>query len=115
MGIPLLTHFGTGRALYQQAINVSGAGVNLIASGLPGYSILVMQFDLICAAAVSLRWESQDGTVLDGPCSYAANGGKETPWCEHGIFRTRRGDGLYIFLGAAIQVGGHVQYTYVDS
>jgi hypothetical protein len=96
------------QSFQRSAINVSSAGLNTIVPATPGYSIVVYQYKLVCAAAVSVTWESSGGTVLDGPCAFAANGGVSEPANELGHFATAKGEGLSIFLGGAAQVGGHV-------
>jgi hypothetical protein len=60
-----------------------------------------------------MTWESSGGTVLDGPCSFGANGGAAPPYCEHGHFRTRKSEGLVLNLSGAVQVGGHILYGLI--
>lgn len=101
------------QSIQRSAINVSSSGLNLIVPATPGYSIVVFQYKLVCAGAVSVTWESSGGTVLDGPCAFAANGGVSEPKNEMGHFATVKGEGLSIFLSGATQVGGHVVWGLI--
>ena len=113
MGTPARTFFGTGDPLAQASINISSAGANVVIPAVPGRSIIVLLYKIVCSGAVTVTWESSGGTVLDGPCSFSGNGGESAPYSEHGHFRTLRGEGLVIDLSAGVQVGGHLLYGVI--
>lgn len=94
--------------VFRSAINVSAAGLTTIVPGTAGYSIVVYQYKIVCANGVSVTWESSGGTVLDGPCAFAQNGGVSEPLNLSGHFASLRGEGLALFLSGAVQVGGHL-------
>lgn len=96
-------------------INISSSGNNTIVSAVAGKKIIVLGYVTVCAGAVSVRWQSSGGTILDGPCAFAANGGAAPPMAECGHFETVAGEGLVINLGGAVQVGGHVVYGLVNT
>lgn len=96
-------------------INIASSGNNTIVSAVTGKKIIVFTYVTVCAGAVSVRWQSSGGTILDGPCAFAANGGAAPPMAECGHFETLAGEGLVINLGGAIQVGGHVVYGLVNA
>jgi hypothetical protein len=105
------------RALVQKAtINASSAGANTIvagvaaANGAPAKLIRVLSYVLVAAGAVTTTWESSGGTVIGGPMAFPANGGVATPFNPLGHFDSIAGEGLVLFLGGAVQVGGHVTY-----
>lgn len=93
---------------FRTAINASNSGLTQIVPATAGYQIVVIQYKLVCSAAVAVTWESSGGTVLDGPCSFAANGGVSEPPNDYGHFASVRGEGLSLFLSTATQVGGHI-------
>ena len=97
--------------IYPAAINVSSSGANTVIAAVSGKRIIVLKYKRIAAAKVTATWESGGGTVLDGPCSLAANGGEVEPFCISGHFATLSGEALVLFLGDAVQVGGNLLYT----
>lgn len=124
MAFPTLSGVGDQVALrggatqvLKVAVNASSNGGNTIVSGVPAANgvpakiIRVLSYLLVCAGAVSVTWESQNGTVLAGPMSFSANGGAAPPYNPLGHFDTVAGEGLVLFLSSGVQVGGHVTYV----
>jgi len=94
-------------------VNASLAGANVIVAAVLDREIVVLGYKILCAGAVTVTWESEDGSVLDGPCAFAANGGESTPETENGHFAAHQSEGLVMNLSAGVQVGGHVKYALV--
>lgn len=102
------------------AINASSNGNNTVVAAVSGKRILVIGYKYIATSAVTATWESSGGTVLDGPCALAANGGAQEPNPSPnddgtfiGLFATLPGEGLVLNLGSGVQVGGNVRYAVV--
>ncbi len=108
------TAWGPGPT-WQATINASGNGNNTLIAGVPGARIVVILGDLIASGAVTVTMQSSGGTVLDGPFSPAANGGKIYPDTERGHFATLTGEGLVLNLSGSVQVGGHLIYAVVPT
>lgn len=102
--------FSNAAEIRRVAINAAGAGVNIIVAGVPGFAIRVVAYKVgPLSGDILYRWESEGGTVLDGPVSGKAGGGEANALLEpHGHFQTATGESLVLFLGAAVQVGGHL-------
>jgi hypothetical protein len=94
-------------------INASASGNNTIVAAVGGKKIKVLQYKVVVSANVTVTWESSGGSVLDGPCAFAANGGEAPPYCPVGHFDTLTGEGLVMNLSSAVQVGGHLKYVLV--
>ena len=92
------------------AINASAPGANTIVAAASNMIIRVLQYIIVCSGAVAVTWESSSGIVIGGPMSFAANGGCAPPFNPTGHFATVKGEGLVLFLGGGIQVGGHLTY-----
>jgi hypothetical protein len=107
------THLGTSDRVISVAINASSSGNNTIVASVAGRRIVVTKYKIVAAGAVTVTFESSGGTVLDGPCAYAANGGVCEPDSENGHFSTLPGEALVLNLSGAVQVGGHVKYAVV--
>lgn len=96
------------------AINASSANSNTVVSDPgAGLAILGLMYDLVANNNVTITLESSDGTVHDGPISVAANGGKSVGFSDKGHWKTVSGKGVVLFLGGAVQVGGHLAYATV--
>lgn len=113
MGSPAIGYFGTTSEIFHASINASSSGDNTIVAAREGKRVVVLLYVIICSDAVDITWESSGGTVLDGPCSFASNGGAAPPYCEHGHFKTAKGEGLVLNLSSAVQVGGHILYGLI--
>ena len=99
------------------AFDVSAAGSNIVIAGVMQRRIKVVQMLLMASDDVDVDvrdWPG--GTILVGTLSLAADGNgfvlppapPGQPW-----FQTETGDGLDIFLSAAVQCGGCIVY-YVE-
>ena len=95
------------------AISVSSSGDNTIVSGSPNKQIRVLDYTLVCAAAVVVTWKSSAAGAISGPMSFGANGGVATPYSPAGKIQTAVGEGLVLNLGGNISVGGHLSYILV--
>ncbi len=98
-------------SIYPASINASSAGANTVVAAIPNKRIVVLKYKRIAAGAVTVTWESSGGTVLDGPCALAANGGEAEAFCVSGHFSTLPGEALVLYLGGSVQVGGNLLYT----
>lgn len=94
-------------------VNASQAGANTIVAAVADRVIVVLAYKIICAGDVVITWESGGGSILDGPCSFSANGGESSPDSERGHFWTGRGEALILNLSGAVQVGGHLKYALI--
>lgn len=113
MRVPI-THFGTPRIVRPLAFSADSSGNNLLIPGITGIVLIVFQYSFVCAGAVTVSWESSGGTVISGAQAYAANGGIERVWRDHGCFRTLKGEGLVLDLSGAVQVGGDLMYGEIE-
>lgn len=95
------------------AVNASSAGSNTIVAAVPLKRIVVLELKIVCAGAVACTWESSGGTILDGPCSFAAGSGEYEAPAANGHFETEIGEALVLYLSDAVQVGGHVRYGLI--
>ena len=95
------------------AINASSSGDNTIVAGVLGKRIVVLLYTLVCSDAVTVTWEASGGSVLSGPCAFAANGGISVPQAEFGHMATPVGEALVLDLSGAVQVGGHALVAVV--
>ena len=94
---------------------ISGAsGDNTLVAAVSGKRIRVLSFFLVCADAVTVRFEGgAGGTALTGVMSFAANGGISCPHNDLGWFETAAGVLLNMELGGAVQVSGAITYEEV--
>jgi hypothetical protein len=93
------------------AINASDAGDNTLVAGVADRRIVVLSYSLVASQAVTATFESEDGTVIGGPCAFSGNGGISVPECSHGLFAAKTGEALVLDLNGAVQVGGHLVYA----
>lgn len=91
-------------------ISVSTSGDNVVVSGTGGKQIRVLDYTLVCAAAVVVTWKSSTAGAISGPMSYGANGGVSTPFSPAGKIQTAVGEDLVLNLGGNVSVGGHLSY-----
>ena len=93
-------------------IDYASSGDNTIVNAVAGKRIRVLQFALVTAGAVNVRFESgAGGTALTGVMNFAANGGIATPLCEYGLFETAAGALLNMELSGAVSVDGWIVYA----
>jgi hypothetical protein len=104
------TAWGSGDVM-GAAINAAGAGDNTLVAGIPDRRIVALSYSLVASEAVTAAFESEDGTVIGGPCAFTANGGISVPECSHGLFAAKTGEALVLDLSGAVQVGGHLVYA----
>ena len=100
-----------GGQIQSISLNASSVGANTVVAAVPNQRIVVLKYKRISSASVAVTWESDGGTVLDGPCTLAANGGEAEAFCASGHFSTLKGEGLILVLGGAAQVGGNLLYV----
>lgn len=111
----VITSVGIGTQCRSATVNASSSGDNNIVSGIAGKTIRVLSYLLIAAAPVTVRWESEDGTLLAGPMAMAANTPLVAPPNPEGYFQTvTSGDDLHLNLSGAVAVGGHITYTVIS-
>jgi hypothetical protein len=104
----------TNTPIKEAVISASSSGDNTLVAAVTGKRIRVLQFTLVAAGAVTVRFESAaSGTALTGVMSLAANAGISTTWCPVGHFHTIAGELLNLELGGAVQVGGWLKYQEV--
>jgi hypothetical protein len=121
MPAPVATYPGTdaiitttgSKSPLRAAVNATAAGANTVVAAVAGSKILVLQYVLVASNGVTVTWESQDGTVIGGPMTFAAQGGAAPPFNPVGQLETKLSQSLVLYLSGAVQVGGHVQYVLV--
>ena len=102
---------GAGRTPLQAPIDVSASGDNTVVAAVAGQKIYVVAYDLIAAAAVTLRWKSGGATNRSGPMPLAANSGLGRSSVPHWpLFWTDAATALTLNLSAAVAVGGTLTY-----
>jgi hypothetical protein len=93
------------------SINVSvGGQTQLVAAPGAGLAIKVVQYVIIAAGAVTVKFQSGNAD-LTGPMALAQNGGCVVlgePSAH--LFQTAVNTALNINLGGAVQVSGHLAY-----
>lgn len=119
-GFPVFTGFndnvglrGVSAPVLKEVVNVSSSGVNLIVTGVASKLIRLMGFYLVSAApGVTVTWESSGGVLLSGAMPLIA--GISACFSPIGLVKdTLPGEGLVLFLGGAVAVGGAIQYVVV--
>jgi hypothetical protein len=104
----------TNTPIKRAVISAASSGDNTLVAGVTGKKIRVLQFTLVVAAAVTVRFESAaSGTAITGVMSLAANAGISTTWCPVGHFETVAGELLNLELGGAQQTSGWLIYQEV--
>lgn len=91
-------------------IDTAGSGDTEIVAAVAGKRIVVVNYVLISAGIVNVRWKS-GSTNKSGALPLVANSGAVVPgdgrWFSTGI-----GEALNLNLSAAIQVSGHLSYRF---
>lgn len=93
---------------YFAKVDCSAAGANTIVPAIAGKPVRVLNYTLIAAAAVTVKWQS-NATDLSGPLSLGSTGGA-SPQSPLGLLETAPNEPLVLFLGGAVQVSGHIAY-----
>lgn len=94
-------------------VNVAAGASNVLVAGVAGYCIVLLNFVLVAAGAVTATFEdSGTGTDRIGPMAIAANGFVSAD-SNIGLTRTASGAGLNLLLGGAVQVGGSIAYRLI--
>lgn len=94
-------------------INVAAVGTNPLVAGQAGMVVVVINYVMVPQGAVAITLEDADGTDRVGPATLLANVPLVSPDSNVGWCRTASGQGLNIFLGANVQVGGSLSYRMV--
>jgi hypothetical protein len=106
------------------AINDSANGDTKLVSGQSGRKIRVTSYLLLASAAVTAKFRSgpDSGATSDltGPMALGANLPVALPVAPPlpneiaGYFETQPGEDLWLNLGGAVQVSGHLSYELVS-
>lgn len=95
-------------------ISISASGNNTIVAGVTNKKIRIISYQLVCAEAVTVKFQSgASGTDLSGAMSFGANGGISTPESIKGHFETLSGALLNIVLSSGVAVAGHLTYVEI--
>lgn len=94
-------------------ISVSVIGSNQIVAGISGKKVRVLKYTIVTTNAVSVKFNSPNGSDLTGPMPLAANAGVGGAFCPVGLFETVPGDALILNLSNAATVAGHLTYVQV--
>lgn len=93
-------------------INASAAGNTTVIAAVPDKAIYIISLEFLCAAAVTVEWQSgAGGAVISKGQAFAANGGKVLPFNPGTWGSTAINTLLNINLSAAVQVSGSIQYV----
>lgn len=96
------------------AIAASALGDNTLVAAVLGKKIRVLGYHIVCAAAVTVRFEDgAGGTALTGQKEYAANSGGSPGYSPLGWFETSEGNLLNLELSDAVSVDGHLIYVEI--
>ena len=98
------------------AIAASSSGDNtVVAAQGASKKIRVFSLFLVCAGAITVRFESgAGGTALTGQMALAANGGMVLPHNPRGWFETDYDALLNLELSSAVSVAGGLDYHVVE-
>lgn len=93
----------------------SNGGATLVVPGVTSFAgrswkIRVFALNVICNAAVNVKWQS-NASDLTGLAYLAANCGYILPYNPIGWFETAYGEDLNINLSTGQPVGGHITYV----
>ncbi len=106
------TMFGGG-LVSTTNVNATSSGNNTVVAANAGYRIVALGYKILAANTVTVAWESGGGTILDGPFTFAQNGGESAAVDEGGLFSSLSGESLVLNLGSGVQVGGRLKYALV--
>jgi len=99
-------------------ISVSASGNTELVAAQTGRQIRVLNYVIVAAGAVSVKFVSDAATDTDltGAMPLAANGGVSSAYAPQAesvrecLFRTLYGEALSINLSGAVLVAGHLSY-----
>jgi hypothetical protein len=100
-------------------VTVTASGDTIIIPAVAGKKVRLHEYVVITDADVIFTWKDTAGTSLSGPLPLASYGGissapgagsYQTPF---GLMETSPNAGLVINLSGAVNIGGHITYTYV--
>ena len=95
-------------------IDVDTAASHVLVAGVVGYRIVLLNFILVAAGAVTATFEDvTTGINRIGPMALAANGFITGVDSKCGCTSTASGAGLNLLLGGGVQVGGSIAYRLV--
>jgi hypothetical protein len=103
-------------AVINTSSNAAAPGVQLVAAST-GKRVRLTSCLLIANGTVNVTWYGSGGVALSGPLPLAANigftlpVGPQLPHGQAGYLETLYGEGLYLFLGATVQVSGMLTYV----
>jgi hypothetical protein len=93
-------------------ITASASGATSIVAAVTSKKIRVLSWNLVCNAAVNVKWLSA-ATDKTGLHYFAANGGISVGFNPFGHFETAATEALNINLSGAVAVGGSLVYVEV--
>lgn len=96
------------------AIDVASSGDNTLVAAVTGKKIRVLSAFVVCAGAVTARFESgASGTALTGQMTIAEGGGFVLPFNPLGWFESASGALLNLELSGAVSCDGSLVYVEV--
>lgn len=96
------------RAVIDDAVS----GDNTLVAAVTDRKIRVLNYTLVTAGAVNIRFESAaSGTALTGQMEFDANSGASVDCFPSGCFETAAGALLNMELSGAVSVDGHLTYV----
>ncbi len=112
--IGTVTDGGSGKTLKRAVINATGTGklINAVTSK----KIKVYSYKLLTSAALTVNFRSGASTALEGPCSFAANGGiTENVEPPNSLFETAAGESLDVVISGSGTLAGVIRYWDDDA
>ena len=104
----------TSEVKFAKIDGASSGDNTLVAAAGGGIKIRVLQYVIVSAGTVSVRFESgASGTALTGQMNLVANTGVSSPFCPEGLFETADNALLNMELSDAISVDGHLTYVEI--
>lgn len=98
--------------LYAVVSTAASGATTLVSAPTNSSSICVVEYVLIASAAVTVKFQS-GATDLTGAMALAANGGLVVVGrTDQPLLMCAPNAALNINLGGAVQVSGHIAYTY---
>lgn len=110
----VLSNAGTDVTPLFLSFNASSSGVTNLVALTAGKRIRVLQYTLVAAGAVNVKFQSHTApTDITGLMDLSGNGGVSCGYCPVGLFQTIAGEALDINLSGAVAVGGHLVYVLI--
>ena len=100
-------------------ISATASGDNTVVPAIAGMRIRVLGYVAMAAGTVAATWKS-DSTSLSGAMTIGTGNGlsvqqsQSTAQSECAVIQTEPGAALILNLSAAVAVGGHINYKYVQ-